>query len=343
MIKKTKEGYLVDLHLSRSSDRLRKTFTSIKLAKAYEIKAKNEHLQNRYVPELKRDRSTFVEFVDEWWRLHAQVNMINPERAEWYVIEKLKSHFGNLKLIGVTQKHIEEWKAELAAKVSSSTVNRQLTTLKSIFNKAVEWGKIPISPAKKVKKMRENEGRTRYLTSDEISKLLSMSSGDVKIFLQFAIYTGMRLGNLQRLEWDDIDFSTGVIHVLKPKSGKKYDVPLNDTLIDLIKTMTKGQRPTGIVLNTRDIGRKMRRLFKEADIKNSNIHVLRHTFASHLVMKGNGLYAVSQLLGHADMKMTQRYSHLGPNHQKLAVNSLKFKDENQKQVEKMLQELSEKN
>ena len=85
-----------------------------------------------------------------------------------------------------------------------------------------------------------------------------------------------------------------------------------------------GNRKVGRILDTTNLKRDWEKTLAAAKIADCRIHDLRHTFASHLAMKGIDLFTISQLLGHADIKMTQRYAHLAPNHKRIAVNILSF-------------------
>lgn len=252
--------------------------------------------------------------------------MQKSEKTVFYHLEKLKTYFGEKRLGEITQRDIEEWKADFSTKAEPSTVNRQLTTLKSLFRKAVQWNKLPSNPSKSIAKLRENSGRTRYLTEQEIRRLYEVASLKLQQFLTLALNSGMRKSNLVNLQWEDIDFRNGVIHVIKTKSGKTYDVPINNALIGLFKQLSKDKKP-GRVLDSTNLRSEFIATLQKADITDCTLHDLRHTFASHLAMKGIDLYTISQLLGHSDIKMTQRYAHLTPNHKKIAVNMINFADD----------------
>lgn len=204
-------------------------------------------------------------------------------------------------------------------------MNRHIDTLKTLFAKAVEWGKLKSNVVSNVKRLRVDNRRVRYLSHEEVKRLLEAAKPRLKEFLILALNTGMRRANLVGLQWEDIDFKNGVIHVLKTKSGKAYDVPINNVVLGLFKAMHK-KESTGLVLNTTNLKRDFNSALKKAKIENCTIHDLRHTFASHLALKGIDIYTISQLMGHSDIKMTQRYAHLAPNHKKIAVNMISFAD-----------------
>ncbi|MFN0116882.1 MAG: tyrosine-type recombinase/integrase [Elusimicrobiota bacterium] len=283
---------------------------------------RGDYLTGKFVPEVKRDNILFEEFAEEWFSLHAKTNLIGEYRSK---LDMIKRHFSSKRLRDITSKHIEEYKASLVDQVKPSSINRYLTIVKSIFSKAVEWGRITVSPASKVKKLREDNQRTRYLTEEEIKRLYFSSSPKVAEFLTLALNTGMRRSNLVNLQWEDIDFKNGVIHVLKTKSGKGYEIPLNN---DIRRVLEKKfhSNSTGNVINSVNLRKEFEAVVKNSGISDFKLHDLRHTFASYLAMKGVDLYTISQLLGHSDIKMTQRYAHLSPNHKMLAINMLNFSE-----------------
>jgi integrase len=115
--------------------------------------------------------------------------------------------------------------------LSASTRNRHLTMLKSVFNKAVEWGMLFTNPCAAIKNIRENGARTRFLSTEEIDTLLAHASERFKPLLITALHTGMRRGEILRLMRSDVDFVNHIITVQESKSGKKRMIPVQ-TAID---------------------------------------------------------------------------------------------------------------
>lgn len=143
-----------------------------------------------------------------------------------------------------------------------------------------------------------------------------------------ALNTGMRKGELFGLQWEHINFELNQLTVIteNSKSGKARYIPLNEQAIQLLKdwsNQTKSNK--GIVFSSSnghklsDIKKSWMNLLKATGVSNFVFHDLRHTFASKLVMAGVDLNTVRELLGHADIKMTLRYTHLAPEHKASAV------------------------
>ena len=137
----------------------------------------------------------------------------------------------------------------------------------------------------------------------------------------------MRLDEILKLKWRDIDLANGYIHVEKAKGGKRRDIPLNYELTRLLKYGIKLPNTEYVFCDENgkafiNINRSWKTAKRKAGIRNFRFHDLRHTYASYLVMGGVDLYTVSKLLGHSSIEVTQRYAHLSPKHKKMAVELL---------------------
>ena len=211
--------------------------------------------------------------------------------------------------------------------VRPATVNRALAVLKSMFNKAIAWGKADSNPFKAVKLFKENNQRLRFLEREEIPKLLVNCCSHLKPIVILALNTGMRKGEILGLKWHDIDFKRDTIHLHDTKSGEGRDVPLNAAAKSALIAVPKHPASPYIFTdnngdNYGDIKKSFLTAVKKSDIINFHFHDLRHTFASQLVMAGVDLNTVRELLGHKSIEMTLRYSHLSPDHKKRAVDVL---------------------
>jgi integrase len=204
-----------------------------------------------------------------------------------------------------------------------------MAALKHILNKAVEWNMLEVSPFRKGSRLtfRENNQRHRYLSEEEIEKLLNSCSLYLAFIVEVALHTGMRKGELLGLKWDQV--RDGFIYLKKTKSGKSRQIPLDARAALVLKELqirNKWKSPSVFVgpdgQMLQDVTKGFAGACRRAGIEDFRFHDLRHTFASHLVMKGANLKAVQRLLGHSDSKMTDRYSHLSPDHLRESVNLL---------------------
>ncbi len=334
MIKKIKRGERKaerwEANFYLGSRRVKKKFITYAEAENFEIQEKAKFNSGGFLPLQKNDRTPFDTYADEYYRLYASVDMVNPRLNEFYRIKDFKRYFTGKPLCYIKQRDIEEWKSEMInAGKKKSTINRALTCLRSIFNQAVVDGKIRDNPTSRIKKLREDNQRTRYLTESEIYALMDCSTPRLRDFIVMAVNTGMRKANLIGLQWDDIDTKAGVIHVLKTKSGKSYEVPMNESVLNLLQRLSvKGT--TGRVLDTTNLKREWSSAIQKSGINEADIHTLRHSYASHMTMKGVDQFTLMKLMGHSDIKMTARYSHLAPNFKKIAANMINFSDSQEK-------------
>jgi integrase len=200
-----------------------------------------------------------------------------------------------------------------------------------MFTKAVDWNMVEedvLKRVRKVKLLEENNKRLRYLSKEEGQALVQECVSHLKPLVITALNTGMRKSEILFLKWENVDLRHGFILLSVTKNGERREIPINATLRD---TLTGIQRrldvpwvfhdpltgkPYGDIKNSFNGARR------RAGIKDFHFHDLRHTFASHLVMAGIDLTTVSRLLGHKDLTMTLRYSHLSPLHMSKAVDIL---------------------
>jgi len=230
---------------------------------------------------------------------------------------------GNIPVESITPFMIEKWKNKLLERVSKSSVNRKIQALKAMFQRAVEWGILEENPMKKVKRYSIDKKPPRFLSKEEIKKLLEVSQNSLKQdIILFLLYTGCRKGEMERLRWEDINFEQGYIEIRKTKTKEFRRIPLHP---ELKKVLLERERKGDYVFGTQNnLLRDTKKVYRQAKIKNASIHTLRHTFASHLALQGVDLKTIAELLGHSSVRTTEIYAHLSPDHLKKAVEKLTF-------------------
>jgi integrase len=174
----------------------------------------------------------------------------------------------------------------------------------------------------------------RYLTEEELKKLLAECPNPaeprvkremgvikgtqapyLKDFIVIAVNTGMRKGEILSLKWSQI--RNGFIYVDKTKTDEARQIPINHDLEECLKSIRTRQQlssryvfPNGQGGVIRDVRTAFKSALKRAGILDFHPHDLRHTFASHYLMRGGSLKGLKEVLGHKDIKMTMRYAHL---------------------------------
>jgi len=321
-----KGNWYIDYYVQGRRKR-EKIGTSKTLAENVLRKRKVEIAENKHLDIRREYKIKFEDFANDYLELYAKPNNKSWAKSDVPNIKTLNKFFTGKYLYEITSEDAERFKSERIKEVSASRVNRNLTTLKAMFNKAVEWGKLEKNPIAKVKKFREDNRRLRYLEKEEITRLLSNCSSRLKPIVVVALCTGMRLGEILGLKWHDIDFQRGIIHLLNTKNGEKREIPMNNMVkINLMKVVKHPDSPYVFNYNNgkqiRDVRTSFFTTLKKSGIINFRFHDLRHTFASQLVMSGVDLNTVRELLGHKSLEMTIRYSHLSQDFKKRAVDVL---------------------
>ncbi|MGE3550917.1 MAG: tyrosine-type recombinase/integrase [Geobacter sp.] len=291
---------------------------------------------------LKKHTITFDELAE---RYLAACQHQKSHRDKKSLLNRLKCTFGPMKLIDITREAVERYQSERQTEkrlpkkeggecggaVKPATVNRELATLKHMFSKAEEWGLIPDSSLKgirRVKLARENNKRLRFLSVEESRLLVSVSRAGLRELIIFALNTGCRRGEIFNLKWEHVDLKHGFIRIADSKNGESRDIPINSTLAGKFRGILRRLDSPSVIVNPetgtsyQDVKHSFATACRKAGIMDFKFHDLRHTFASQLVMGGADLTTVSRLLGHKSLAMTLRYSHLAPDHLKKAVDLL---------------------
>jgi integrase len=252
------------------------------------------------------------------------------------IIARLLAAFGSeTPLTEITSPKISEYRLtrltivspKTGKRLEPGTVNRELQVIRGLLRMAAGEECEYLAKAPTVKMEREPEGRLRFLSEDEATRLLdecrkaaehpnpTNRSPRLHALVVVALHTGMRRGELCGLVWSRVDFSRGVIQLEKTKANRRREIPMNRAVYDALSALPKaGERVFPSTYRT-----AFEHAVERARIEDFTFHGLRHTFASWLTMKGRPLKEVSELLGHSSVKMTERYAHLAPERLRDAV------------------------
>lgn len=261
---------------------------------------------------------TFTEYASEFMKCvspYKKSANADESKLRLYLIP----HFRNRLLCHITVKDIQSYHLEISKKLSPTTANRHLALLSKMFNLAVQWEILELSPCRNVKKFKEDNQVQRFLTSEEIGRLyqaMEREPNQVAVkALKLLLLTGCRREEILRLKWTDVSFESTTLFLPEGKTGSRY-VQLNSAAIDLLRSIDRTSSP--YVFPGRDDPNKplnnprkcFTRVLEAAKIGHIRLHDLRHTHASLLVNQGVSLFIVQKSLGHKSPKTTQRYSHL---------------------------------
>jgi integrase len=277
----------------------------------------------------------FATFADELLETYCKQNKKSWRNDEQH-LEKFKKFFKGDTLRSIGPEKVERYKAERKAEVTPSTVNRGLACLKTLFNKAVEWGRLDVSPVRNVKKFKEPKGRERILSPEEIRRLIANACDWLRPIIIVALNTGMRRNEILSLRWRNIDLVKLYISIEDSKSGKPRTIPINMAVYEALLALP--HESEFVFYNSKsnnhyvDTKTAFHATCKNAksDTKDENdkgivgvrFHDLRHTAATKMIEAGVDLVTVSKILGHASIQMTMRYAHPTPENIRKAVERL---------------------
>ena len=217
---------------------------------------------------------------------------------------------------------------------SPSTLNRETTVLKHMMRRAVVWEYLSRNPfldsqgglLAGLKALREPTGRTRFLSLDEIDRLLAACEASESVYLKplaiVAMNTGMRRNEILSLKRKSIDWQNRTAALTETKNGEARHVHLNDAALEALKALPPRIDGRLFPLGPNQTTMLFVRAAKRAGLEDCRLHDLRHTFASYQAMSGVAGRGLQVLLGHKDARMTMRYSHLSDAYLKAAVDGV---------------------
>jgi len=328
--------YVVD-YVDIKGKRNRKQFELRKDAEAYNAIVISKRNKG-FITEANRTMK-FEEASKDFMENHAKV-YCKPSTADTYQIyldTHINSYFGNIKVIDIKRKTIQDFISYLKnnTKLSDNSINKQVTLVNSILQKLVEDEILIQNPVRGIKKLAVEKKKMSALTIDELQKLLNVCQNYNKDFypmLLTATSTGMRRGELLALKWCNIDLTNNKIRIEENLYGDKFVTPKTKTskrtiiiTPELTKTLKewklKSKSNKHDLVFANDIGEPMdarnmvRREFdtlvKFTGLSKMRWHDLRHTYASILIAKNIPIKFIQTQLGHSSIKTTMdTYGHL---------------------------------
>jgi integrase/recombinase XerC len=240
----------------------------------------------------------------------------------------------------VTYSIIRSWIVKLAENnITAKSINRKIASLRSYYKFLLRSGKISKDPTLKLKAPKVKKSLPVFIEEDKLVNLLDRVSTEKnyigfeenfsghrdRLIIELFYGTGMRLSELIAVKTPDINFYEGTVKVLG-KGNKERIIPMNHTLVERIKEYNQLKKKEGLDNSTNYLivtneGAKTYPMFvyrtvtkyfemnKEITVEKKSPHVLRHSFATHLLNKGADLNAIKDLLGHSSLAATQVYTH----------------------------------
>jgi integrase len=265
---------------------------------------------------------TLTEFVQTRYLPHVQDYKRSWKTDETILRLHILPPLGGLYLDEVSAEQVTELVRRMRVKgYAPGTTNRVVILLRYIFNLARKW-KLPgiaENPTAALQ-LSPEQHRDRFLTEDETRRLLASIATDhnepAAQAILLLLLTGARRSEITKAEWEHVDWRKRTLLVPRSKSGKPRTITLNAHAVALLESVTrlKGNR---YVFPSPTSGSPAASLYSpwhrircRAGLPDVRLHDLRHSFASFLINKGVSIYVVQDLLGHTQIKTTQRYAHL---------------------------------
>ncbi|MCJ8345594.1 site-specific integrase [bacterium] len=268
--------------------------------------------------------------------------MLMDELLERYVLEELplkksptsyiagikffSDRIGHLKLEDVTVPLLHEIRQEIIKEdnISFSTINRYFAYVSHCFTMAVKWELIEENIFLKVGKLKEPNGRVRFLSDDEREGLLRECKkvDYLYVIVVLALTTGARKNEILSLTWKQVQFKEDFIILNDTKNGERRSLPLCKHTKDILLDWREKKIDNINVFNLKNCRKSWATAVKNAEIEDFRFHDLRHCCASYLAMQGAPLLAIADMLGHKSIKMVKRYAHLSNQYKKDLVDKL---------------------
>ena len=329
----------IDVVVRRAGERVRvreaATSRAAALARERELRAQ---VDDGWRPGVKAP--TFAEWSKDFVNVYA-VNNNKPSEVETkrsVLRVHLLPAFGEMRLDEIGLVHVERFKAdELARGAKPKSINNDLTIVRKSLDVAREWGKLAGAPPK-IKWLRFVKPERDFFAFEEAVRLLEGADPEWRAMILIGLRTGLRLGELLALTWDAVDLVAGRLRVRQaaargivgtPKNDRHREVPLSDEARAALRGLSSRLQgklvfpgPGGAMLTRGECRHPLWRACRKAGLRRVGWHILRHTFASHLVMRGVPLRTIQELMGHSTIEMTMRYAHLSPDVRRDAVKLL---------------------
>lgn len=221
--------------------------------------------------------------------------------------------FADKKIQGVSDDDIDEWKKERLKTVTGSTVNRELNTISAIFTYVIDDLKIKLAhPVKGVKRPKNNRPRKRRVPKDEVEKLWKAFGTEIKLKKDYAPYmfelareTAMRLGEVAKLRWENVNLEKGWALLKKTKNGESRHAVLTPRAKELLRALPrKGEQVFPV--SSKHATAVLREKARELGIEDLHFHDTRHEGTTQLSKKLHVL-ELAAVTGHKTLKMLQTY------------------------------------
>lgn len=290
---------------------------------------REQHLLRHGLPQRKKEAPTLQDFAERFTD-DAKANRQKPSgvAAKATILRvHLVPLLGALKLDAISSERVQWLKGQRQG-LAPKTVNNVLTVLSTLLKRAVEWDLIERMPCT-IRLLPIPKPSAGFYDFDEYERLVGAARAEPNAYVIVLLGgdAGLRCGEMMALEWGDVDLGKRQLcvqrsqwkgHVTVPKGGRLRYVPMTVRLAAALRDHRhlRGKRVLGrgdgAPLSADMVKHYVERAARRARLTENGVHRLRHTFCSHLAMRGAPARAIQDLAGHQDLSTTERYLHLTP-------------------------------
>ena len=307
--------------------RVTKTFKTKRLAVQFINSIESDRIKLSSYNDAKPQTKLSI-VVDQYLSEEYKGSRLKDERRK---LNFWTEHIGDKQIRDIIKSDIDTALSHLPKQLSNATINRYKAAASVVFNYACREFDLPDNPVRHIRSLSEPRGRIRFLSDDERSRLFKavrQSSWDkLYLLVLLAITTGARNGELVSLRWNTVDLERQTAFVSTTKNGQSKVLPLTDSVVVELRKFVK--QDDSLIFNseiTTDspfcFYKQWKKALLSADIQSFRFHDLRHTTASYLAQSGASLLEIADVLGHKQIQMTKRYSHLCVDHKQKLVNNV---------------------
>lgn len=265
----------------------------------------------------------FNEFIERYSKKH-KITWQQDVRE----ISRFTEHWFKKRISTITTQDIKSLHDKVGSENGLYQANRLFDKIRTMYNKAIEWGYKGDNPAKGIKKFKEYS-RDRFIQPDEMPRFFKALAEEenqlIKDYIYISLYTGARQGNVFAMRWDDVNLNTKEWRIPKTKNGEALTIPLID---EALEVLLKRQKENNL-LDLKDFQKQWvfpsftsksghleepkkvwKRILSAAKISNLRIHDIRRTLGSYQAISGASLPIIGKSLGHKSSSTTQIYSRM---------------------------------
>lgn len=302
-------------------------FTRKKKAEDWAQDTERQIKEGRYRFDRANHQRTFTELVDRY-KADGMLDHLKSAKDVRRHLEYWKERLGSYALVHLHSDLLSKERALLietptakGTKRNSATVNRYIASLSSCLSYAKKLRWVNENPCFDLTKLKESKGRDRTLNAEEAGCLLVACRESQNPYLYcitlMAITTGMRQGEILKLEWSHVDLEACIAHIKETKNGRPRSVPLVDEIIEEMKKLYKDRNPAKpLVFASKtafgkiDIKKAWQVAAKKAGLHDVHFHDLRHTYSTEASKQGASTIQLLTAMGHRTLQMLDRYTHM---------------------------------